>query len=94
MTRDTPKYFHDCTDCIFLGNCIGGGRIFDLYACKSKIIGDISRDASLVARRSNKPSDYYSTIAQMAHPEGHAELWAAKALWERHPLYGVTKCSA
>src|SRR3546814_9460612 len=52
MTKPTHK--HACTSCIFLGSTIGGGKIFDLYAHRSTRPGDISRDATLIARRSEE----------------------------------------
>lgn len=76
-----PIFAHDCTGCEFLGQTIGGGRIVDLYAHPSKYPGDISRDATIIARYGSDGPDYYSTIAKEARPEGHAELFAGAKIW-------------
>ena len=74
-----PIYQHDCNDCIFLGQTIGNGHMFDLYAHKGN--RPIRRDATVIARYGDRGEDYFSTIAQMARPDGHAELFIARALW-------------
>lgn len=65
-----PTWKHDCIKCKFLGQTIGGGKIFDLY-----VHGD-----TVLARFSNTGEDYYSILATLAHPNGHAELWAAASI--------------
>lgn len=79
-----PTHEHDCTECVFLGTTIGGGRIHDLYYHASVTGGD----DTLIARRSSEGADYSSCPVSFARPNGTAELWAAKALWEkaRDPL--------
>jgi len=49
-----PSYKHDCSACRFLGNYNG----YDLYICLSKAAIDIT----LIARFSNNPSHYASTL--------------------------------
>lgn len=66
----TPTHEHDCTSCTYLGQTIGRGKLVDLYQCGNTIL----------ARYGNEPEDYASTSYGMAHPEGHAELFAAQAL--------------
>ena len=68
--KGTPEYQHDCNGCTYLGQTIGRSKLVDLYQC-----GD-----TIIARYSNAPEDYSSTTYGMAHPEGHAELYAAQAL--------------
>lgn len=70
----TVRWKHDCDKCRFLGQCIGGGHLVDLYVC-----GD-----ALVARYSDEGSHYYSTLIGYATPTGHAELWAARSLVEKN----------
>ena len=78
---DKPWFTHDCETCVFLGQTIGHGHIHDLYAHPSKRPGDISRDATIIARYGNERHEYYSTIAKMAKATGHAELFAGASLW-------------
>lgn len=76
---DKPQWKHDCTKCRFLGQTIGGKRLVDLYVCESVL----ENDATLIARYSDEDSDYAACPStSMAHPNGHAELFAAKALYE------------
>jgi hypothetical protein len=79
MNNAMPKFAHYCNKCQFLGQTIGNKRIVDLYACETSPLDG----PSLVARYSDKDSDYASCNIQYARPEGHAELWAAKELWQR-----------
>lgn len=77
MSCEQPKYKHDCKFCTFLGRTIGRGHAVDLYfhpAVGHLIYG------SVIARFSDEGSDYVSCLIQYVHPEGHAELWAAKDL--------------
>lgn len=71
----TPKFQHDCARCIFLGQTIGGGRLFDCYACEGAVV-------TMVARYGDDGPEYYSTVR--ARPTGHAELFAAAAMWAEH----------
>ena len=80
---DKPHFTHDCTACVFLGSTIAGGRHTDLYAHPSTHHGDISRDATIIARYGSGDGEYYSTIAKEARPTGHAELFAGVALWRQ-----------
>jgi len=77
MTNTTkPQYKHDCDQCQFLGVTIGGGRVADLYAHVSPSW------VTLIARYGDEGREYFSTNPEYATPTGHAELWAAKSLWE------------
>jgi hypothetical protein len=73
-----PEWKHDCKGCKFLGQTIGGGRLVDCYVCSQ---GNLQM-ATLVARFGNDGPEYYSTDPNFAHPSGHAELFAARAMWE------------
>ena len=75
---DKPHWKHDCDKCKLLGHTIGGKHMVDLYACESVLTGEVT----LIARYSDEGSDYASCPSQYAHAEGHAELFAAKALYE------------
>ena len=71
------NFVHDCDDCLFLGQTIGGGRIVDLYAHEN------ADHVTLIARYGNDGPEYFSTHLGMARPEGHAELWAAESLYRK-----------
>lgn len=73
----TPKWKHDCTKCKFLGQTIGGMKLVDLYVCESHYFLP-----TLVARYGDDGPEYLSTHPSYAHANGHAELFAAKALYE------------
>lgn len=74
---DGPHYIHDCKNCIFIGSTIGGGRMTDCYAHECH-----DRSVTLIARFSSDGPDYYSTDLTFARPDGHSELWAARALYK------------
>lgn len=71
------NYTHDCQRCHYLGMCIGGGRLTDLFICQGK---------TLIARYGNEGAEYYATPREYARPNGHSELWAAKFLAEENKL--------
>jgi hypothetical protein len=73
----SPKYTHDCTNCKFLGNTIGGGQIHDLYLCSR---GPELHEQTLVARYSDDGPGYKSITRNAVRPGGHAELWAAESM--------------
>lgn len=73
---DKPQWEHDCEACIFLGSAIGGKHHVDLYAHESP-----SGRVELIARYGDDGPDYASTELSMARPNGHAELFCAKALY-------------
>lgn len=76
-----PLYEHDCENCVFLGQTIGGGRISDLYFCPTEPF-----EGSVIARFSSEGSDYESCPWHLARPEGYAELWVARTLAEQRGL--------
>ena len=71
--KHPPKHQHDCERCAYLGQTIGRSKLVDLYQC-----GD-----TLIARYGDAPEDNSSTSYGMAHPQGHAELYAAQALADK-----------
>ena len=73
-----PDWKHDCARCKFLGQTIGGNKAVDLYYCDS-MGGKLT---TLIARYGNDGPDYLSAHPQYVQPNGHSELFAAKALWE------------
>lgn len=75
-----PKWKHDCDNCRFLGQTIGRHQLVDLYVCEWP---QSKRPASLIARFSDDGPDYVSCAPGMPHPEGHSELFAAQALYNR-----------
>lgn len=78
-----PAYRHDCEACQYIGQTIGGGKLVDLYAHRSTRLGDISRDASLIARYGDDGPEYWSAVSQMISADTcHAELLVAKVIWE------------
>ncbi len=78
--KSSPKYQHDCTSCIFIGQTIGGKVTVDLYYHGPNFL--VSH-GTLIARVSDEGSNYLSCPVELARPSGHSELWAAKALFER-----------
>lgn len=71
-----PSWEHDCPTCRFLGTTIGNKRSVDLY------VHEGPTEVTLLARYSSDPPDYASCPSQYAHANGHAELFAALALWK------------
>jgi len=51
---DTPRYQHDCTSCIFLGQY----NEFDLYFCGTQMVGG----STVIARFSDYGPDYQSGL--------------------------------
>lgn len=69
---------HDCENCRYIGVTRGGERDYDLYACKSPL----NKEVTVIARYGADGS-YLSCSLTNANPHGHAELWAARTLYER-----------
>lgn len=76
LTVSKPMYKHDCKECIFLGNYIGGVftdstemDIYDLYYHASQ--------KTVVARYGNEPDEYQSGM-NFARPDGILPLFEAK----------------
>ncbi len=67
---------HDCDNCSYLGETIGGGKMFDLYHCTSRASGSVT----LIARY-GEDGDYYSSPINYIRPDGHAELFVALAMY-------------
>jgi len=54
---DSPKYKHDCENCIYLGSLEEENIIYDLYICPNgKAI------STVIARFSSNGPDYYSGL--------------------------------
>jgi hypothetical protein len=49
----TPRYKHDCDDCVFLGRY----EHADLYHCR---VRSLMPEGTLLARQSSEPSHYWS----------------------------------
>lgn len=58
---DTPRYDHDCTRCIFLGQFRGD----DLYYCPSN--ASIDGHPTIIARHSSEGGDYSSGLSFALH---------------------------
>lgn len=63
---DSPRYDHDCTNCIFLEQY----DQYDLYFCP-KNDGTI---ATVIARKSSEGPDYYSGLLVASNPEKFGEM--------------------
>lgn len=66
------RYKHDCAACTFLGRF---GSV-DLYHCPQHGL------PTLIARRSSRPDDYTSSIADLVRRDG--ELWVGTGLDEAY----------
>ena len=80
--QPTPAHTHDCTECVYLGQCIGGGKLVDLYYHANP------RHVTLIARYGDEASEYLSIDEDYVTPTGHAELWAAATLFRARQEQG------
>lgn len=51
-----PRFAHDCESCVFLGGCVAGGRLADLYVHPGGVM------PTVIARYSSEGSDYASGL--------------------------------
>lgn len=83
-----PRFVHDCPNCIYLGQH-GDGILFphaDLYFCPQFI------DPTVIARYSDKPSDYSSGLYFGKHGINPALTVAYRLALERGLLTGDERC--
>lgn len=76
---ETPKFTHDCEECIFLGSALSKDiepgsreRVADLYFC--------AFEPTVIARFSDEGGDYSSGIAFGGRWETYHNPWLAEAL--------------
>jgi hypothetical protein len=57
MPEETPRYKHDCKNCVFLGLYQENNTIYDLYVCAAG-----KNISTVVARYSSDGPDYFSGL--------------------------------
>lgn len=74
ITKDLdPNYTHDCESCVYLGNFLQKGELYDLYFCGKEGSGN----ERFVARYGNDGQDYFSydLVGVMCHGIKYDDHW-------------------